>query len=101
MTGACEWAKKMREVAAMTEEESEQDQGETIGDIMRKARMAREAHEKQEETDSIPLPFPQVRQRSNYHIHRSDAFKSSAHCTHVDASIHRVDLFPLPNSLQR
>lgn len=46
-----------RRVAAMTEEEREQERreirekfGKNIGDVLRKARMAREAHEKQEKT---------------------------------------------------
>jgi hypothetical protein len=56
-----------RAVAAMTEEEREQERGEirekfgkNIGDVLRKVRMAREAHEKQEKTvdalegDGIP-----------------------------------------------
>lgn len=56
-----------RAVAAMSEEEREQERrqirekfGKNIGDVLRKARMAREAHEKQEKTvaslegDGIP-----------------------------------------------
>jgi RNA polymerase II-associated protein 1 len=46
-----------RRVAAMTEEEREQERrqirenfGKNIGDVLRKARMAREAHEKQKKT---------------------------------------------------
>ena len=46
-----------RRVAAMTEEEREQERGEirekfgkNIGDVLRKARMARETHEKQKKT---------------------------------------------------
>lgn len=63
-----------RRVAAMTEEEREQERreirekfGKNIGDVLRKARMAREVQEKQEKTatslegDRIP---------PNYHIHR-------------------------------
>jgi RNA polymerase II-associated protein 1 len=48
-----------RAVAAMTEEKREQERrqiresfGKNIGDVLRKARMAREAHEKQEKTVS-------------------------------------------------
>ena len=56
-----------RRVAALTEEEREQERreirekfGKNIGDVLRKTRMAREAHEKQEKTvaslegDSLP-----------------------------------------------
>jgi hypothetical protein len=46
-----------RRVAAMTEEEREQERGQirenfgkNIGEVLRKARMAREAHEKQKKT---------------------------------------------------
>ncbi len=58
-----------RRVAAMTEEEREQERreirekfGKNIGDVLKKARMAREADEKQKKTvaslegDRIPIP---------------------------------------------
>ena len=66
-----DWRVRMSEeneklVAAMTEEDREQERrhirekfGKNIGDVLRKARMAREAHEKQEKTvasgDGLPL----------------------------------------------
>lgn len=94
-------AENERLVAAMTEEEREQERrqirekyGKNIGDVLRNARMAREAHEKQEKTvaplrgeRTVPLC------KSNYYIHRPDAFKA------VHTALTGM-LTPLPSMLQ-
>lgn len=90
-----------RLVAAMTEEEREQERrqirenfGKNIGDVLRKARMAREARGKQEKTAALLGGEGTVSLcKSNYYIRRPDALKT------VHAALTGM-LTPLPSMLQ-
>ena len=92
-----DWRVRMSEeneqrVAAMTEEERAQERreieekfGKNIGDVLRRARMAREAHEKQENavvslegdtSNRIPPSVPPGAHKVKCCTHRSDALKA-------------------------